>query len=396
MADERIALVGRLASMPQRDAHRIARDHGATVVRDLLRASLVVVGEDDLPIAGTDGDDFLPEGVREAAERGEITILSETEFLERVGMIDGEHYIRRLYTPAMLADLIDVPVALVRRWHRKGLIVPARQVCRLAYFDFQEVTNARRLAELLANGVSPQQIEQKLADLARLLPHVERPLAQLPIVVEGRDLLLRDGADLVDATGQQRLDFDVANRTADETDEPAAVPLDAAQRLRAPEAANMCDAWIDLDAMHETALALEDEGRLDEAAEVYRTLLVAAGPNAETCFHLAEVLARMGDLPAARERYSMAVELDEQFVEARCNLGCVLADLGDLPLATAAFEGALAVHADYPDAHYHLARVLDELGRDIEAIRHWQLFVALVPDSPWAEEARQRLTETLD
>ena len=79
----------------------------------------------------------------------------------------------------MLAELLGVPVAVIRRWHRRGLIVPVREVRRLPYFDFQEVATARRLAELLAAGVSPRAIEKKLAALARYLPGVERPLAQL-------------------------------------------------------------------------------------------------------------------------------------------------------------------------------------------------------------------------
>jgi tetratricopeptide (TPR) repeat protein len=87
----------------------------------------------------------------------------------------------------------------------------------------------------------------------------------------------------------------------------------------------------------------------------------------------------------------MAIELDEDYVEARANLGCVLAELGEPELATAAFEGALAHHPDYPDAHYHLARLLDELGMSPAAVPHWEAFLAQAPDSPWAEAARQRL-----
>ena len=75
----------------------------------------------------------------------------------------------------MLADLLGVSVAVIRRWHRRGLIVPVREVRRLPYFDFQEVATARRLAELLAAGVSPRAIERQLESLARYLPGVTRP-----------------------------------------------------------------------------------------------------------------------------------------------------------------------------------------------------------------------------
>ncbi len=116
-----------------------------------------------------------------------------------------------------------------------------------------------------------------------------------------------------------------------------------------------------------------------------------ADPTPRPASCLAELLYRLGDASASRERYYMAIELDEDYVEARANLGCVLAEMGDHDLAAAAFTGALAHHADYPDAHYHLARSLDELGRSDEAEVHWRAFLELAPDSPWSTVARDRL-----
>ena len=118
---------------------------------------------------------------------------------------------------------------------------------------------------------------------------------------------------------------------------------------------------------------------------------MAGGIDAEICFRLAELLYLQGDLAAARERYSTAIELDEDFVEARSNLGCLLAELGDTELAIASFRGAIKFHPDYPDVHYHLAGLLDELDQTEDAAEHWRRFLALAPNSPWADEARQRL-----
>jgi tetratricopeptide (TPR) repeat protein len=139
------------------------------------------------------------------------------------------------------------------------------------------------------------------------------------------------------------------------------------------------------------AAELEEAGHLDQAAEMYRAAMAAGGPTPELCFQVAELLYRLGDLHGARERYYMAIELDEDYVEARANLGCVLAEVGQHDLALAALEGALAFHPEYADAHYHLARILDELDRRSEAETHWQAFLDLAPDSPWADQARHRL-----
>jgi tetratricopeptide (TPR) repeat protein len=139
------------------------------------------------------------------------------------------------------------------------------------------------------------------------------------------------------------------------------------------------------------AAELEEEGQLESAAEMYRAAMAAGGPTAERCFQLAELLYRLEDRAGARERYFMAIELDEGYVEARVNLGCLLAEIGQAELAAAALQGALASHPDYADAHYHLARVLDSLGRTTEAAQHWRAVWDLAPESPWGEQARERL-----
>ena len=148
------------------------------------------------------------EQLRASVEAGSISLLTETQLWQRLGLVESQQNVHRLYTPAMLAELLHVPVAVIRRWHRRGLIVPARQVHRLPYFDFQEVATARRLAELLAAGISPQAIEKKLAQVSRLLPSVQRPLAQLSVIIEGKHLLLRQGDGLIDSGGQLRFDFE--------------------------------------------------------------------------------------------------------------------------------------------------------------------------------------------
>jgi tetratricopeptide (TPR) repeat protein len=407
----RIAFAGKLGGMTKREAQNLVRDHGGTPVDPLSAdVDLVVIGADELPL---DEVSLLDESIRQQAAEGQLEVISETQFWQRLGMFDDESNVR-LYTPAMLAELLKVPVSIIRRWHRRKLIVPVREVRRLPYFDFQEVATARQLAALLAAGASPGAIERKLAELSRYVPDVERPLAQLSVIVQGKQLLLRQGEGLIEPGGQLRFDFDALDQSAldqgaldqgaldqgalDQSamdqgaldqrgnvpDEPA--PVQATVRLPSDNVLSSSPAE-----MLELAATIEDEGQLEQAAELYRAVLAATGPTPEVCFQLAELLYRLGDVPAARERYYMAIELDEDYVEARANLGCVLAETGQLELAVAAFQGALVYHSEYPDAHYHLARTLDELGRRDTAEQHWREFLALASCSPWSDEARQRL-----
>jgi len=382
---QRVAFVGKLGGVNRREAQQLVRRHGGNPVDSAAEdVDLIVIGADQLPLG--DQEDLLDDTAREAVAAGRIEIITETQLWERLGWVDGDGDVRRLYTPAMLADLLGVSVAVIRRWRRRGLIVPAREVLRLPYFDFQEISTAQHLAQLVAAGASPAAIEKKLAALANFVPGVERPLAQLSVIVQGQQLLLRQGEGLIEPGGQLRINFDAFEMADTEVLASESEGSLTILPLMKPD--------IDSpDELRECAARLEDEGQLDAAAEMYRATLAAGGPSAEVSFLLAELLYRLDDVTAARERYYVAVELDEDYVEARANLGCVLAETGQLELAVAAFQGALEFHDDYPDVHYHLARTLDELDRLDDAEEHWRRFLALAPDSPWADEARGRLDD---
>ncbi len=387
---KRICFIGKMGGVSKREAQKIVRDLGGLPVSKCDgTVDIIVIGADELPLGDDEG--LLDEEIRQAAGEDRLEIISETQLWQKLGLVEGEQFVRRFYTPAMLAELLDVSVATIRCWHRRGLIVPAREVHRLPYFNFQEVATARHLAQLLAAGASPQAIEKKLAQLSRYIPEIERPLAQLSVIVEGKQILLRLGEGLIEPGGQLRIDFDALEEPLD-GDAPAALG-DLVPTVSLADHLAEQPEFSSPEEMVCMATKYEDAGQLEAAVEMYRAALTAGGPRPELCFQLAELLYRLEDLSAARERYFMAIELDEDFVEARANLGCVLAETGELELAVAAFQGTLAHHSDFPDVHYHLARTFDELGRDGEARGHWQEFLRLAPDSPWADEAQVRLSQ---
>jgi len=387
---ERIAFVGKLAGMARREAVALVASCGAEVVADEARpATLVVIGDcqPDLDSALA-SDKSAPRQLAEDVATGRASLVRESELWKRLGLVDDQQGVQRLYTPAMLAELLDVPVTAIRRWHRGGVLMACRNVRRLPYFDFTEVAVARHLAALFSAGCSLRVIDRKLTELARVLPESPRPLTDPAVVVEGRRLFLRRGDELAEPGGQILIDFD---KSSDPSAEEGLL-LRIGSTFAAQESSDDKGLSI-LEQLHQEALEWEDQGEWERSAEAYRTLLAAGGPSAEIHFALADLLYRMGDLSAARERYYSAVELDEEYVEARANLGCVLAENNELELAVAAFQGALAFHPDYADVHYHLANSLDRLAQHDEAELHWRAFLALAPESPWANMARTRLSK---
>src|SRR5262249_49999988 len=131
--------------------------------------------------------------------------------------------------------------------------------------------------------------------------------------------------------------------------------------------------------------------QFDEAADAYRQAIAVGGPNAVTCFNLANCLYAMGQKELAAERYSQAAETDGRFAEAWNNLGVVLVELRDKNEAVTAFERALGANPHYGDAHYNLADLLDTSGDIAGATRHWRAYLSLDRQSQWARHARKRL-----
>lgn len=288
----------------------------------------------------------------------------------------------------MLAELVEVSVRTVRRWHRAGFIMPVAEVMQLPQFDYAGLARCKQLAQWMQQGASVSSIQHQLELLQQR--YGDRAfLDELPITAEGSRLLLRAGDHYLEATGQLRFTFDDAQT---EAVQPATLKFDIAPPCQ-PSVAPGLEA-DSLESMMEQALLAEDEGDLETAIQWYRCSLTTHGAQPDLCFQVAELLYRSGDIDGARERYFMALELNPDLIEARANLGCVLAESGALELAVAAFEGALEQFPDYADVHFHLARTLDDLHEPVKAVEHWQRFLKLSPTSPWAEEARARLKES--
>lgn len=393
---ERVAFTGTLASMTHETACKLAAEHGGVATQSVSRRStLLVIGEEGWPIEpdGKPSQKLLQ--VEDWNAAGEsIRIVNESDWLRLIGLRDPEDDIHRSYTPAMLSTLLDVPVNLIRRWERTGLIQAIRRVHRLPYFDYGEVNSVRRLCELIANGAEPNEIERSLTHLGSVLSNSDRSLAQLNLLVQDSHVVVRDDIGLVQPrTGQRLLDFD---RPEPEGDIPVpALPLinqvDDDERV-----SWSADEWF------REGCRLADADELRDAIEAFRLSLTAepyradddndvGSHPAEVNFHLADTLYRVGKAEAAIERYYCCIEHDANYLEAWTQLGCLLAESDVLERSVEAFRIALDLHPQYADAHWHLANVLKQQGYLEDAEHHWRTYLDFDQHGPWADGARQAL-----
>ncbi|WP_146573088.1 MerR family transcriptional regulator [Botrimarina hoheduenensis] len=369
---ERVCLMGRFVSAPRKRLATLVAELGGVVVPQPADATLVVCGE------GRD--------VGQASNLLVDLTITETELLERLGVIESGDVVKRLYTPAMLAELSGAPITAIRRWERRGYLEPSERLGRLIRYDFSEANLAQMLASLLRFGRSLAAIDRMVETIERAHPKLERPLVSLPLVAAEGGLLLRSGDVLCEPDGQRRLDF---TPTEEDPTEPSRPMIAAVLSIEEPAAPAPAAGTIE--AHRQAALELREMGDSRAALERFRLVMGAVPPSAEDHFTLAELLYETGEAMAARERYYAALELDPDYLEARLNLGLLLAAEGDLELAIAAFEGALDCYEPYADAHYHLAATFERAGQSLPAQKHWMRFLEIAPESPWADEARRQL-----
>jgi len=174
------------------------------------------------------------------------------------------------------------------------------------------------------------------------------------------------------------------------------------------------------------ALALEEAGRLSEALEVYRNAvrhaprdamtrinfglaLIEAGDtdnaaielrrglplargNAAALSAVGNGLRRVGQAEAAVQALSLAIEAHGEPTNAlESELALAQRAAGDRPAARATFERIIERDPRYATAHYLLGNMLAGDGEYGEAIRHYRRYLALEPNGPMAERARERI-----
>ena len=382
-----ISLTGRFASMTQDEFADLIRKLGGQVAQSPHRkVTCLVTGQEGWPL-GSDGQPTqnLLRVRRLQSEGFAIEILTEEAFLQRAGLVDHQSSIHRRYTLAQLSRILNVPRQQLRTWMRIGFIEPVEVTHRLAYFDYQQVTSARMLEQLMRNGLNASALRGGLERLKRWFPSIHQPLMQLAILETDGGILVRLGdGRLAETTGQLLLDFDASNSpslTAIE-DEPTCVRF---REIETDTEDTTADDAFDL------AVQFEEEGNFVAAAKSYE-LAIREEPN-DPVFHfnLGNVAYLLGHLSRAEECFRTAATLDGLYVEAWNNLGSVLSERQDHEKACRAFERALQIVPHYADAHYNMAKTLSHLGRDEQAQYHASAYLRLDPRSSWSDELRAML-----
>lgn len=248
-------------------------------------------------------------------------------------------------------------------------------------YSFREVVSLRVASALLGEGLTVRQVRKALADLRRLVPDAESPLAEVRVTVRDGEILVEQGARLLEPSGQVVMELSGPG-LAEAARESALRGL--VRPLVRPE--GEAERWFDLASEWDG-----DPAQWDRAVDAYRRVTTMAPTHGAAWNNLGLLLHRQGRHEDARRHYEVALAADPTCAEAAYNLGSLHDDQGDHVQAVVWYYRALDIQPDYADAHFNLASVLERRGDRVPARRHWTRYLELDPDSRWADLAREWL-----
>ena len=271
----------------------------------------------------------------------------------------------RSYSVRDVERVLQLSPATTRSLIRAGFVNPERGPRREYRFSFQDLIVLRTARALMQAKVPARRIRRSLESLRRELPEAV-PLSGLAISAVGDQVVVREGDARWRAdSGQYVLGLDVTLENGVlhvvEHKQPAtpaaaaAAPQDWFTRGLALEGSDLPGALAayaravaaepdNVGAWTNWGRLLHEEGRTQEAADVYRRALEQAGPDSLLLF----------------------------------NQGVLLEDLGDAGAALQAYQSAIEEDPDFADCHYNLARLYESLGKPQHAIRHLGQYRRLV------------------
>jgi tetratricopeptide (TPR) repeat protein len=260
-------------------------------------------------------------------------------------------------------------------WQRAGLIHASDS------FSFFDLLQVKKVRDLRAKRVKSTTILASLQAMQARVAGMENPLLEAGSFSIGSRVAFRTGGKALDPIdGQFVMDFNDSGQVVEAT---------ANFRSMAPP-----ESAMDLFAR---GLALEEDPvTADDAIACYKKVLKLNPNYAPAHINLGTLYYNQSNYSLAEEHYRKAVESDPRYALAYFNLGNVLDETQRLEEAITAYNAALQLAPTYADAHYNLALAYERSNQPRLALKHWQAYLKLDGQGPWAAHARAQYKKLLE
>jgi tetratricopeptide (TPR) repeat protein len=300
---------------------------------------------------------------------------------EALPLPSGKEPVSDLYTQAEIAKLLGINVGRLRSLDRAGIVSPTGHRAGHRAYTFRDIIALRAARDLLARRTRLKDVAKAIERIRAMLPKVVRPLSELRIASDGKQVVVRTSEGSFEPlTGQMVIDFEVRQLH----DDVVRVLRPKAGRDRTRLAYELYLRASQLDENPET---------MDEAETLYREALRNDPALGIVYTNLGNVRFRRGDEEQAEALYRTALMLERKQPEAQYNLGYMQLHRGEPADAVPYFLGAIESDPKFADAYFNLAMAYEQCAEPERAGACWRQYLEIEPDGPWAEVARQHLTE---
>ncbi|QDU08499.1 tetratricopeptide repeat protein [Gimesia aquarii] len=118
-----------------------------------------------------------------------------------------------------------------------------------------------------------------------------------------------------------------------------------------------------------TALSLHQAGDLDQAEQIYQSILESDARQWEALYYLGTLQLQRGDLDRSIENFLKVVQLQPEMPDVHNNLGVAYHAAGKWDEAGQSFEQAIRIHPHYERAYFNLGSLLESRGLLEEAAK---------------------------
>jgi tetratricopeptide (TPR) repeat protein len=284
---------------------------------------------------------------------------------------------RQAYSREEALRLLNISERQLKSWEQQKL------VSSVETYGFREMVALRTLERLRRARVKPAQIRRALAALTEKLRHIEDPLAQLRLYVDGKKIRVElEGNSMEAESGQLLLNFDT-------------VELNRLLEFRAKENPNAeRDRRLEAERWFQRGLELEQTGApAEQVIEAYQEALKLDPLSAGVLVNLGTIFFNARNWKEAERYYREALAADPEYALAHFDLANLYDERGERNKALDHYQMALKIAPHYADAHYNLALLYQGANQPMKAVHHWTTYLKLDPSSHWANIARRELTK---
>ena len=277
------------------------------------------------------------------------------------------------YSRQDVLRILQISSRQLQGWERAEIIGQQQS------YSFQDLGQLRTLRALREDDFSSASIRDSIVAM-KAVAGMSNPLLEATLVRTGTRLAFRHLGSVVDPIRRQFL-FDFERVDA------AQAPTLLRKRGDAGRG-GVQDLFL-------AAVQAEESGEKQRAIDFYERIIELAPSYAPAYINLGTIHFHLRQFGRAEELYRQATETDPGYVLAFFDLGNVLDELQRLDEAIAAYGRAVALAPRYADAHYNLALAHERKGARRPALRHWEAYVRLDTQGPWADHARGQIRKLL-